>query len=188
VPTRCSARCAGCFCARAKPVAPVWHLGRSAQEPEPPARRSPRDLATGIDAGEIDDPVWSVSGRGTAGAFRSSRADSGPQPPQGGPRCGGPLRGGPLRGGPLRGVLPVTCGVQVLRHEAAADAVVKSLGFICDDVAPGGDPHAPPYPDGLRQAARVGETSFVKYPADGESSPVRRRRPAERARAPKRAG
>jgi hypothetical protein len=37
------------------------HLGRSAQEPEPPARRSPRDLATGIDAGEIDGPV---AGRG----------------------------------------------------------------------------------------------------------------------------
>src|SRR5262249_6902673 len=37
------------------------------------------DLAIGIDAGEIDGPVWSVSDRGTAGAFRSSRADSGPQ-------------------------------------------------------------------------------------------------------------
>jgi hypothetical protein len=33
------------------------------------------DLAIGIDAGEIDGPVWSVSDRGTAGAFRSSRAD-----------------------------------------------------------------------------------------------------------------
>jgi hypothetical protein len=36
------------------------------------------DLAIGIDAGEIDGPVWSVSDRGT-GAFRSSRADSGAQ-------------------------------------------------------------------------------------------------------------
>src|SRR5215475_6671281 len=30
------------------------HTSESAQGPEPPARRSPRDLATGIDAGEID--------------------------------------------------------------------------------------------------------------------------------------
>jgi hypothetical protein len=37
------------------------------RSPEPPARASPRDLATGIDAGEIDGPVWSVSDRGTAG-------------------------------------------------------------------------------------------------------------------------
>ena len=40
------------------------------------------DLAIGIDAslsGQIDGPVWSVSDRGTAGAFRSSRADSGSQ-------------------------------------------------------------------------------------------------------------
>ena len=36
------------------------------------------DLAIGSDAGEIDGPVWSVSDRGTAGAFRSSRADGGP--------------------------------------------------------------------------------------------------------------
>src|SRR5258708_21196740 len=41
--------------------------GRSAQRTEPPARGSPRDLAIGIDAGEIDGPVWSVSDRGTAG-------------------------------------------------------------------------------------------------------------------------
>src|SRR5262249_40391680 len=34
-----------------------------------PARGSPRDLAIGIDAGEIDGPGWSVSGRGTAGAL-----------------------------------------------------------------------------------------------------------------------
>src|SRR5215467_4453820 len=52
--------------------------GRSAQSPEPPARGSPRDLAIGIDAGEIDGPVWSVFDRGTAGAFGSSRADGGP--------------------------------------------------------------------------------------------------------------
>jgi hypothetical protein len=37
------------------------------------------DLAIGIYAGEIDGPVRSVSDRGTAGAFRSSRADSGAQ-------------------------------------------------------------------------------------------------------------
>ena len=44
-----------------------------------------RDLAIGIDAGEIDDPVWSVSDRGTVGAFRSSRTDRGAQvlPPAG---------------------------------------------------------------------------------------------------------
>ena len=41
---------------------------------QPPARGSPRDLTIGIDAGEIDGPVWSVSDRATAGAFRSSRA------------------------------------------------------------------------------------------------------------------
>src|SRR5258708_32796404 len=52
------------------------HLARSAQEPEPPARGSPRDLAI---AGEMDGPVWSVSDRGPAGPFRSSRADIGPQ-------------------------------------------------------------------------------------------------------------
>jgi hypothetical protein len=37
------------------------------------------DLAIGIDAslsGQIDGPVWSVSDRGAAGAFRSSRASS----------------------------------------------------------------------------------------------------------------
>src|SRR5262249_19011736 len=34
---------------------------------------APRDLAIGIDAGEIDGPVWSVSGRGTAGAFTLHR-------------------------------------------------------------------------------------------------------------------
>ena len=46
------------------------------------------DLAIGIDAGEIEGPVWSVSDRGTAGAFRSSRADSGAQvlPPAGATR------------------------------------------------------------------------------------------------------
>src|SRR5215510_9021573 len=38
-----------------------------------------RDLAIGIDAGEIGGPVWSVSDRGTAGAFRSSRTDRGAQ-------------------------------------------------------------------------------------------------------------
>src|SRR5215831_7514727 len=32
-----------------------------------------------IDASEIDCPVWSVSDRGTAGAFRSSRTDRGAQ-------------------------------------------------------------------------------------------------------------
>jgi hypothetical protein len=40
------------------------------------------DLAIGIDAslsGQIGGPVWSVFGRGAAGAFRSSRADGGPQ-------------------------------------------------------------------------------------------------------------
>jgi hypothetical protein len=42
------------------------------KSPEPAARGSLRDLAIGIDAGEIDGPVWSVSDRGTAGAFRSS--------------------------------------------------------------------------------------------------------------------
>jgi hypothetical protein len=40
------------------------------------ARGSPRDLAIGIDTGEINGPVWSLSGRGTAGALRSSRAHS----------------------------------------------------------------------------------------------------------------
>ena len=53
---------------------PYGLSGRSAQDLEPPARGSPRDLAIGIDAGEIDGPVWSVSDRATAGAFRSSRA------------------------------------------------------------------------------------------------------------------
>src|SRR5262249_35427422 len=33
----------------------------------PPCARKPSRLAIGIDAGEIDGPVWSVSGRGTAG-------------------------------------------------------------------------------------------------------------------------
>src|SRR5262245_18398115 len=42
-------------------------LSESAQDPEPPARGSPRDLGIGIDAGEIDGPVWSVFGRGTGG-------------------------------------------------------------------------------------------------------------------------
>jgi hypothetical protein len=58
---------------------------RSAQSPEPPARGSPRDLAIGIDTGEINGPVWSLSGRGTTGAFRSRRADRGAQvlPPAG---------------------------------------------------------------------------------------------------------
>src|SRR6516225_5462417 len=55
------------------------------RSPEPPARGSPRDLAIGIDAGEIDGPVRSVSDRRTAGAFRSSRTDRGAQvlPPAG---------------------------------------------------------------------------------------------------------
>src|SRR6516165_3919370 len=44
--------------------------------PAQPARGSPRALAIGIDAGEINGPVWSVSDRGR---LRSSRADSGPQ-------------------------------------------------------------------------------------------------------------
>jgi hypothetical protein len=39
------------------------------KSPEPPARGSPRDLAIGIDAAEIDGPVWSVSDRGTAGGL-----------------------------------------------------------------------------------------------------------------------
>src|SRR5262249_16423004 len=46
---------------------PVRPQRRSAQSPEPPARGSPRDLAIGIDAGEIDGPVWWVSDRGIAG-------------------------------------------------------------------------------------------------------------------------
>src|SRR5262245_24696311 len=49
---------------------PVWpQRARQLKSPEPPARGSPRDLAIGIDAGEIDGPVWSVSDRGTAGAL-----------------------------------------------------------------------------------------------------------------------
>src|SRR5262249_2659097 len=50
-----------------------------------PAMRTHHDLAIGIDAGEIGGPVWSVSDRGTAGAFRSSRTDRGAQvlPPAG---------------------------------------------------------------------------------------------------------
>jgi hypothetical protein len=42
-------------------------------------------LPLGIDAAEIDGPVWSVSDRGTTGAFRSSRTDRGAQvlPPAG---------------------------------------------------------------------------------------------------------
>jgi hypothetical protein len=47
------------------------------QLPEPAARGSPRDLAIGIDTGEINGPVWSLSGRGTTGGFRSSRTDRG---------------------------------------------------------------------------------------------------------------
>src|SRR5262249_43437172 len=39
----------------------------------------PRRPCHWIDAGEIGGPVWSVSDRGTARAFRSSRADSGAQ-------------------------------------------------------------------------------------------------------------
>jgi hypothetical protein len=64
---------------------PCGLSGRSAQSPEPPARGSPRDLAIGIDASEINGPVWFVSDRGTAGAFRSRRADRGAQvlPPAG---------------------------------------------------------------------------------------------------------
>ena len=44
-----------------------------------------RDLAIGIDASEINGPVWSASGRGTTGALRSSRTDRGAQvlPPAG---------------------------------------------------------------------------------------------------------
>src|SRR6516164_457030 len=62
-----------------------YGLSESAQDPGPPARGSPRDLAIGIDAGEIDGPVWSVSGRGTTGAFRSSHRGRGAQvlPPAG---------------------------------------------------------------------------------------------------------
>jgi hypothetical protein len=47
--------------------------------------RQPANLAIGIDASEINGPVWSVSGRGTTGAFRSSRTDRGAQvlPPAG---------------------------------------------------------------------------------------------------------
>jgi hypothetical protein len=44
-------------------------------EPQPAPRGS--NLAIGIDASEINGPVWSVSGRGTTGAFRSSRTDRG---------------------------------------------------------------------------------------------------------------
>jgi hypothetical protein len=36
---------------------------------------SPRDLAIGIDASEIDCPVWSVSDRGTAGALDRCQAN-----------------------------------------------------------------------------------------------------------------
>jgi hypothetical protein len=39
------------------------------QLPEPAARGSPGDLAIGIDTGEINGPVWSLSGRGTTGAL-----------------------------------------------------------------------------------------------------------------------
>ena len=64
---------------------PVWPQRAVSSEPSTPARGSPRDLAIGIDAGEIDGPVWSPSGRGTTGAFRSSRTDRGAQvlPPAG---------------------------------------------------------------------------------------------------------
>src|SRR5262249_46345987 len=43
------------------------------------------DLAIAIDASEINGPVWSLSGRGTTGAFRSRRTDRGAQvlPPAG---------------------------------------------------------------------------------------------------------
>jgi hypothetical protein len=47
----------------------------SPQDPEPPARGSPRDLAIGIDASEIDGPVWAEPR--DRGGLRSSRADSG---------------------------------------------------------------------------------------------------------------
>jgi hypothetical protein len=48
-------------------------------------QREARDLAIGIDASEINGPVWSASGRGTTGALRSSRTDRGAQvlPPAG---------------------------------------------------------------------------------------------------------
>src|SRR6516164_4013559 len=72
-----------------------YGLSESAQDPGPPARGSPRDLAIGIDAGEIDGPVWSVSGRGTTGAFRSSHRGRGAQvlPPQARPfRLGFPRK------------------------------------------------------------------------------------------------
>src|SRR6266567_4643574 len=57
--------------------------GGQLRAPQPPARGS--DLAIGIDASELNGPVWSVSGRGTTGAFRSSRTDRGAQvlPPAG---------------------------------------------------------------------------------------------------------
>jgi hypothetical protein len=50
---------------------PAWpQRAGQLRNPEPPARGSPRDLAIGIDAGEIDGPVWSVSDRGTASSAR----------------------------------------------------------------------------------------------------------------------
>ena len=59
---------------------PVWpQRAGQLNSPEPPARGALATLPLGIDAGEIDGPVWSVSDRGTAGAFRSSRSDSGAQ-------------------------------------------------------------------------------------------------------------
>jgi hypothetical protein len=62
---------------------PTRMASAGGQLPKPPARGSPRDLAIGIDAseinGEINGPVWSLSGRGTTGAFRSSRTDRGAQ-------------------------------------------------------------------------------------------------------------
>src|SRR6266516_2986083 len=56
-----------------RPRPRLARVNRSSWYPWPTlARREPT-------AAEIDGPVWSVSDRGTAGAFRSSRADGGPQ-------------------------------------------------------------------------------------------------------------
>jgi hypothetical protein len=54
-------------------------------------RAEPSRPCHGIDAAEIDGPVWSVSDPGTGGAFRSSRTDGGPQvlpPARATPRIG----------------------------------------------------------------------------------------------------
>jgi hypothetical protein len=49
------------------------------KSPEPPARGSLRDLAIGIDAGEIDSSVWGPYPTAGPRGFRSSRSDGGPQ-------------------------------------------------------------------------------------------------------------